>query len=95
MRHPLTVQLSDEAYAALKVRADAISQSLAEVAAAVLEQQFAAINRKKLSDDERRVAREQLRRHFGAVDLGHPTGTDNAVIDADLAREYDSKHEGG
>jgi len=31
---------------------------------------------------------ERLRRHFGAVDLGKPTGIDNEGIDADLARAY-------
>ncbi len=30
---------------------------------------------------------------FGSVSLGHPTGADNESIDADLAREYMSKHE--
>ncbi|HEY3323214.1 MAG TPA: hypothetical protein VGP72_22360 [Planctomycetota bacterium] len=29
-----------------------------------------------------------LRRFFGAVSLGHATGTTNEEIDADLAREY-------
>ena len=30
---------------------------------------------------------------FGSVSLGHPTGADNENIDADLAREYASRHE--
>ncbi len=34
----------------------------------------------------------RLRRHFGAVDLGHPTGTDNVQIDADLVRAYVDEH---
>jgi hypothetical protein len=34
----------------------------------------------------------RLRRHFGAVNLGHPTGTDNAQIDADLAQAYAQEH---
>lgn len=41
------------------------------------------------SEGEARAARERFERHFGAVDLGHPTGVDNEAIDADLAREYD------
>lgn len=36
----------------------------------------------------------RLRRHFGAVNLGHPTGADNAEIDADLARAYADSHAG-
>lgn len=35
---------------------------------------------------------ERLRRHFGAVDLGKPTGIDNEGIDADLARAYGDTH---
>jgi len=34
-----------------------------------------------------------ITRFFGAVSLGHPTGTDNESIDRDLAREYGSTHE--
>ncbi len=34
-----------------------------------------------------------LRELFGSVSLGHPTGADNESIDADLAREYASRHE--
>ena len=30
---------------------------------------------------------------FGSVSLGHPTGSDNESIDADLGREYGSTHE--
>ena len=49
--------------------------------------------RPQLSEQEQQAARERLQQHFGAVNLGHPTGTDNKDIDADLAREYDSTHE--
>lgn len=35
-----------------------------------------------------------IREMFGSVSLGHPTGSDNESIDADLAREYGSTHEG-
>jgi hypothetical protein len=34
-----------------------------------------------------------IRELFGSVSLGHPTGSDNESIDADLAREYGSTHE--
>jgi len=34
-----------------------------------------------------------LKELFGSVSLGHPTGADNDSIDADLAREYASRHE--
>ena len=41
-----------------------------------------------LSAEEMQAAHERLERHFGAVDLGRPTGIDNQGIDRDLAREY-------
>lgn len=41
------------------------------------------------------VRDDRLRRHFGAVNLGAPTGVDNDGIDADLAREYGSPPEEG
>jgi hypothetical protein len=47
-----------------------------------------------LREEERQAAWEQLQQHCGAVSLGHPTGADNESIDADLAREYSSTHEG-
>jgi hypothetical protein len=34
-----------------------------------------------------------IREMFGSVSLGHPTGSDNEQIDADLGREYGSTHE--
>jgi len=34
-----------------------------------------------------------IREMFGSFSSGHPTGSDNESIDADLAREYGSTHE--
>lgn len=41
-----------------------------------------------LTPEQWEEARQRIRRHFGAVSLGHPSGADNEQIDADLAREY-------
>lgn len=41
---------------------------------------------------EERAADSALLRQF-VVSLGHPTGSDNDAIDADLAREYGDNHE--
>jgi hypothetical protein len=46
-----------------------------------------------LTDEERRDAWEQLRRHMGAVNSGDPHSADNERIEADLAREYGDTHE--
>jgi hypothetical protein len=47
-----------------------------------------------LSEQECAEAMARLMWHAGAVNLGHPTGVDNESIDADLAQEYGSRHEG-
>lgn len=90
MSQVLTVQLSDRAFAAIQQRAQVAGCSPTEVAATSLEQQFAGVERTDLQKEE---ARERFRRHFGSVNLGHPIGSDNEQIDADLAAEYGSSHE--
>ena len=87
----LTVVLRDETYAALGRQARASGASPAHVAAASLEQQFKGTVSPR-ADAEKQAARERFERHFGEVDLGHATGSDNETIDADLAREYASNH---
>jgi hypothetical protein len=47
----------------------------------------------QLTEEERKAAWEQLRRHMGAVSSGDPRSADSDRIDADLAREYGSTHE--
>jgi hypothetical protein len=98
MSHPLTVELSDTAYAALQLRAHAAAQSPAAVAATALEQHFGAadglgVSGHPTTEAEKKAARERFERHFGEVNLGHPTGADNESIDADLARAYAHSHE--
>jgi hypothetical protein len=93
MSRPLTVELSEEAFTALERSARVAARSPAELAAAALEQQFGVTDGKhQATEAERQAARLRFERHFGAVDLGHPTGVDNEDIDADLARAYGDDH---
>ena len=92
MSQSLTVELSDEIYAALRRQAQDTGASLSHVAAALLERQFKGTGALR-TDAEKQSARERSERHFGAMNLGHPTGADNESIDDDLAREYSSTHE--
>ena len=85
------MELSDQAYAALRRHAQVTGASLSHVAAALLEQQVKGTGALR-TDAEKQAAREPLERHFGEVNRGHPTGADNDSIDADLAREYGSTH---
>lgn len=100
MSHPLTVELSDTAYAVLQLRAHAAAQSPAMVAATALEQHFGVpdgldVSGHPTTEAEKKAARERFERHFGEVNLGHATGADNESIDADLARAYADSHEEG
>jgi hypothetical protein len=75
MGYPLTVILPDE-----------LRQSLVQVASVAgqtPEEWVVTLVRQRLPHHDAR-----LRRHFGAVNLGQPTGADNVQIDADLARAY-------
>jgi len=91
MGQTLILELSEEAYAALRRQAQAAGTSPAHVAAASLERQLGVTGSLR-SDAEKQAARERCERHFGEVNLGYPTGADNDSIDADLAREYSSTH---
>lgn len=94
MNHILAVELSDAVYETLAVRAREAAQSLAALAAAALEQHFGIRDRTtSMTETEKQAARERFERHFGAVNLGHATGTDNEAIDADLARAYADNHD--
>src|SRR5688500_17565662 len=98
MSQPLTVELSNAAYAALQAQARAAARTPAEVAAAALEQRVGVLAgtsepAKPTTEAEKQGARARFERHFGAVNLGHPTGADNEAIDADLAAAYGDNHE--
>lgn len=93
MSQTLVVELSDEAFAAIQRQAEQAHVSPTHVAADSLEQHFGrpASMRQRArikTDVELQAARERFERHFGAVDIGYATGTDNESIDADLAGEY-------
>ena len=79
MGYPLTVTLPDELHQSIVQIASAAGKTPEEWVAMLVCQRL-----------PRHDAR--LRRHFGAVNLGHPTGADNAQIDADLARAYADNH---
>jgi hypothetical protein len=98
MSHDLTVRLSESAYAALALRAQASAQSPEVLAAAALEQHFGSAetgtaNGRPVTEAEKQAARERFERHFGAVDLGRATGADNESIDTDLAHVYEDRPE--
>ena len=80
MGYPLTVELPEELRQTLFRQATTVGQTPEEWVVTALRRQLV-------------VRDERLRKHFGAVNLGAPTGADNASIDADLARAYVDIHE--
>jgi hypothetical protein len=91
MRRTLVVRLSEEAFVALRREAESAGTSPEEVAAALIERQFAAGSLR--AEANLQAARERFERHFGELDMGGQTGLDNERIDADLAKEYADAHE--
>ena len=85
--HTLTIHLTAQAFSRLQRQAEAAGTSPAELVAASLERPCKT-NRPALTDVETASARQRFERHFGELDLGYPTGTDNDAIDTDLAAEY-------
>ncbi len=89
MRQTLSIELSSEAFGALRRAAEAAGTSPARLATTSLEQQFRAqADLPPSTEAEKQAARERFERHFGEVDLGYATGVDNEGIDADLASAY-------
>lgn len=94
MSQQLTLELSDEVYADLQQKANAVGLSLAEWIVAALSHQSNGVSKVLGSAELQEEARQRFRSHAGAISLGYATGVDNASIDADLARAYASEYEG-
>ncbi len=94
MSQSLTLELSEQVFVAIQQQAQAIGISPAQLAAALLEKQFPQAFKLFLDAAETNAARLRFERHFGTLLLGGSTDLDNESVDADLAREYDSTHEG-
>ncbi|MBE9108081.1 hypothetical protein IQ273_01400 [Nodosilinea sp. LEGE 07298] len=88
MSQQLTLEISDEIYADLQRKANAVGISITEWIVTVLSRQGAAANRVMLTLEQQEQARQKFKSHAGAISLGYATGTDNEAIDADLAKAY-------
>ena len=96
MSQVLSVELADDVYAGILRDARRDGTSPAQVAEDVLARRYRSATKPLPSadaDEEVQLSAERFERHFGSVDLGYATGSDNESIDADLAREYGSTHE--
>ncbi len=94
MSQILTLEINEQVFAAIQRRAETIGISPERLAATLLEQQFTEALKLLLDEAERDAARAKFERHFGTLKLNDSMSLDNDSIDADLAREYASTHEG-
>jgi hypothetical protein len=94
MSQSLTLELTEQVFVAIQQQAQAIGVSPSQLAATLLEQQFPQAFKLLLDEAEKNAARSRFEHHFGTLGVGSSTDLDNESIDADLAREYASTHEG-
>ena len=84
MSQVLTLELSDEVYAALQQQAKILGIDLSELVTTSLERQYRLNkNKDQRTEAEKEAARQRFRAHAGSIS-GYPTGADNESIDADL-----------
>src|SRR5687768_8641093 len=100
MSHDHSVALSDHTWQLLQQQSAITGTAPQQIVETAVQEHIArrrpARKRKEdMTEEEKVESRRRFERHFGAVDLGYPTGADNESIDADLAREYDNNHENG
>ncbi len=94
MSQTLTLELDDEVYATIERRARRHGTSAARWLATALHRSEDLLRKIGISGASiqtvtPREGRERFERHFGEIDLGRPTGTDNERIDDDLAKAYE------
>lgn len=94
MSQNLTLEISEQVFVAIQRQAQAIGVSPAQLAATLLERQFPQAFTLLLDEAEKNAAQTRFERHFGTLELEGSTDLNNESIDADLAIEYASTHEG-
>lgn len=92
MSQHLTLELSDEVYANLQQKANAVGLSISEWIVAALSNQYDSVNKIVHSVAQQEEARRRFRNHAGAISLGYATGIDNESIDADLSKAYANEY---
>jgi hypothetical protein len=82
----LPIEVSDQAFRALASAAGNVGKTPAELAADVVERAY-GLQRTKTDP---KAAQGEFEKCFGSINLGTPIGVENADIDRDLARAYES-----
>jgi hypothetical protein len=92
MSQQLTLELTDEVYADLQQKANAVGLPITAWVVAVLSKQSSAGDITLHSAEQQEEALPSFRSHAGAISLGYATGMNNESIDADLARVYTDEY---
>lgn len=96
MSHTLTLELDDEIYSVLERHARTHGMSVARWLSSALERPDGPLADLVKPDSsagaKRPAAARRFEEHFGTLDLGQPTGLENASIDRDLAEAYLDSH---
>ena len=73
MTQSLKLELNDQIFTAIQQQAEAIGIPPEQLAAKLLEQQFGQVFKLLLPEAEKEAARAKFQRHFGTLNLEHPT----------------------
>lgn len=92
MSQILTLELSEQMFAAIQQQAATMGIAPEHLAATLLERQFTQVFKSLFNEAEEDAARAKFERHFGMLKLD-TISLDNESLDADLVGEYASTHE--
>ncbi|MEM8641333.1 MAG: hypothetical protein AAGG51_21320 [Cyanobacteria bacterium P01_G01_bin.54] len=81
MNQQLTLELNQQTFASIRLKAQTLGVSPEQFAATWLEQQFAQTQKPQLSEIEKDAARTRFERHFGTLGQTTLERLDNETID--------------
>jgi tRNA splicing ligase len=93
MSQILTLEISEQVFAAIQRQATATGVTPERLAAILIEQRFTQIPELCVDEAQKEIARARFERHFGTLSPNNAVSLNNESIDADLAKEYANTHE--
>lgn len=93
MSQILTLEISEQVFAAIQQQAAVTGVAPERLAALWIEQRFTQAPELPVDEAKKEIARTRFERHFGTLSRDSETSLDNESIDADLAKEYANTHE--
>ncbi|MEL7225872.1 MAG: hypothetical protein AAF810_00400 [Cyanobacteria bacterium P01_D01_bin.36] len=87
MSQTLTLEISEQAFIAIKKEAEATGVAPAHLAALMLEQKVTNVSN-SAENSSKSAAAKKFESHFGSLSIAQAMNVDNESIDTDLAMEY-------